>query len=158
MTFLLKLLTTIIACMVFYGKVGVPAAILLFGDSFFLVFSVSLFSGFAGNVLFTNLSDALIKAIHRYRLRRHKIHSRRIFKASTRRLIRVKNRFGLAGIAFISPMFLSIPLGTFLADKFFRDKRRIIIYFTISEAFWTVVLYLILVQFHGSFRSWLNEG
>src|SRR4051812_15679113 len=148
MSFLLKLLPTLLACMIFYGKVGVPAAILLFGHSFFLVFTVSMFAGFAGNLLFVNLSDALIRSIHRYRVKHQTIHTRRIFKRSTRRIIRVKNRFGLAGIAFIAPMFLSIPLGAFLAEKFFRDKRRTIIYFTVSEAFWTVVLYLTLVQFH----------
>jgi hypothetical protein len=153
---LLKVLTVFFACSIFFGKAGVPAAVVLFKEDFLKVFISSMAGGMFGNFIFTYASDAFLKWVQRYRAKRNLVHRRRIFTKFNRNVIRVKRRTGLAGIAFIAPMFLSLPLGTFLAEKFYRDKRKIIIYFTISEVFWTLALYLTIVYFHGRYNGWLT--
>jgi hypothetical protein len=150
MTDILKLLSTFLMCSIFFGKVGVPASILYFEYNFVKFFFFSMTAAITGNIAFTYLSERIIKAIHAYRVRRHTIHTKRIFTRTTRRIIRVKNKFGLGGIAFIAPMFLSIPLGTFVAERFFRNKKKIILYFTVSEIFWALLLYFLF----DKVKSW----
>ena len=96
--------------MTFFGKIGVPGAILLFDYQFLPILLFTVSAGLLGNIVFVNLSYQLIKGIHAYRSRRNKIHSKKIFTPTVRRIIRVKSRFGLVGISLIGPMFLSVPL------------------------------------------------
>ncbi|HQQ94524.1 MAG TPA: hypothetical protein PLQ93_08210 [Bacteroidia bacterium] len=145
---LLKALSVFLTCSVFLGKAGVPAAILLYKHSFIPIFIVCSLGGIAGTIVFTNLSAVILKQVHKYRARHHLIHKRKIFTRFNRRIVKIKNRFGLAGLAFISPMFLSIPLGTFLAERFFRKKIKIIFYFSVSVVFWVISLFLLSSFFY----------
>jgi hypothetical protein len=149
-----KILSVFITCS-FAFKIGFPTAVMVFKYNFFKTMIVACSGGIAGNIFFTYLSAAIIKAIHNFRAKRHLIHRKRIFTRFNRRVIRVKQRFGLAGIAFITPILLSTPLGAFLAERFFRDKRKIIIYLSCATIFWGLALYPILLIFHDSVKGWL---
>ncbi len=50
----------------------------------------------------------------------------------------MKQRFGLIGISLLTPLLLSIPLGSFLAVRYFKNKQRILIYMFASILFWSV--------------------
>lgn len=141
--------------MVFFGKAGVPAAIVMFNQDLLTILLVCTAGGVAGNVVFTYLSAAIIKKIHEYRAKKGLIHSKKIFSKGTRRIIRVKNKFGLFGLAFITPMFLSTPLGAFLAERFFRNKPRIILYLSVSVVFWELALYFLSTLFYTEMKGWL---
>lgn len=141
--------------MVFFGKAGVPAAIVMFKQDLLTILLVCTAGGVAGNVVFTYLSAAIIKKIHEYRANRGLIHKKKIFTQGNRRLIRIKNKFGLFGLAFITPMFLSTPLGAFLAERFFRDKPKIILYLSISVVFWELSLYFLSILFYNEMKGWL---
>lgn len=151
---LLKILSVFVTCLFFFGKLGVPTAVVVFKYNFWKVFLVSVAGGVTGNIIFTNLSAAIIKWRHNFRLRRGKIHQRRIFTKFNRRVIRVKQRFGLAGIAFITPM-IGMPVGALLAERFFKNRMRVIFYLSVSVVFWSVALYLLLLIFHDSLTGWL---
>ncbi|NBQ48390.1 MAG: hypothetical protein EBU33_08055, partial [Sphingobacteriia bacterium] len=86
--------------------------------------------------------------------RRNLIHRRKIFSSFNRRIIRVRQKFGLAGIAFITPILLSTPLGAFIAERFYRDKKKIILYLSLATIFWALALYCIFILVHGSLREW----
>ncbi len=141
MTSILKILSVFFTCTVLFCKAGVPAALLLFKDDFITFFVVCTAGGITGNVVFTNLSAILLKKIHAYRAKKGLIHKKPIFTRFNRRVISIKNRFGLLGLATITPLVLSTPLGAFLAERFFKDKKRIIIYLSISVVFWELVFY-----------------
>jgi hypothetical protein len=149
MTEILKYFSTFLMCALFFGKIGVPACMVFFKYNFIKIFFFSMTAGITGNIVFTYLSAAILRTIHNYRVKKHTIHRKRIFTRTNRRIIRIKNKFGLRGIAFIAPMFLSIPLGTFIADRFFRNKKKIILYFTVSEIFWVIILYLLIDKIKG---------
>jgi len=155
MTQFLKYLATALLCMTFYGKIGVPSAVLLFQYNFLEIVVFTVLSGFVGNIIFVNLSYLLIKWVHQFRLQRSGKKPLKRFSPTTRKIISVKRRFGLLGIAFVGPMFLSIPLAAYIAERFFKDKRRIILYFTISELFWTVFLYGLIYWFNDALKGWL---
>ena len=151
----LKVLSVFLTCTVFVGKAGVPAAIVLFDHHLPSILIVCTAGGLTGNIVFTYLSAAIIRGIHNYRAKRGLIHKKAIFTARNRRIVKIKNTFGLPGLTFITPMFLSTPLGAFLAERFFRDKLKIILYLSISVVFWELVLYFISLLFYDEVKQWL---
>jgi hypothetical protein len=69
------------------------------------------------------------------------VYSRRKFKWMTRFIVRVKHRLGLAGLAFLSPCLISIPLGAIACMSFFNHRRKAaFLYLFLSLIFWSVVL------------------
>jgi hypothetical protein len=146
MNYLIKGFTVFLTC-IFFFKFGVPTAIAFYGNNFISFFLVCTAGGVTGNILFTYLSAAILKKIHDYRAKRNLIHKKPIFTKFNRRVIRIKQRFGLYGIAFITPVFLSTPLGAFLAERFFRDKKKIILFLSISTIFWELLFYSIYLLF-----------
>jgi hypothetical protein len=64
------------------------------------------------------------------------------FTSSNRFLVRVKQRFGLGGIAALTPIILSIPVGVLFALSLTHDKKKIMISMIISVLFWATVLFL----------------
>lgn len=80
-------------------------------------------------------------------------HPKKIFTKFNRRVIRIKHRFGLTGIAILTPIFLSIPIGAFLAERFYKDKKKVILYLSISAIAWCFILYFLFLFFYESFKS-----
>lgn len=144
---LLKIVSTFLACAVAFGKVGMPMAVVLFKFNFLKVFLVSTSGGIAGSIFFTNLSAVILKKYHQFRVKKGRIHRGKIFTKSNRRIIKVKQKFGLAGIAFLTPMLLSYPIGALLADRFFKNKKKIVLYLSIATIFWSVTIYSFLLLF-----------
>lgn len=149
-----KILSVFITCS-FAFKIGFPTAFMVFRQDFFIIILVSCSGGIAGNILFTHLSSALLRVVHNYKLKRGLLPKKKKISSFHRRVIRVKQKFGLAGIAFITPIFLSTPVGAFLARRFFKDKRKIIIYLSAATVLWAFLLYFILYFFHESLKGWL---
>ncbi len=65
-----------------------------------------------------------------------------------RHYIWIKKNGGLLGIALLTPLILSIPIGTFLAVRFFGRNLRTLLFLIITLEFWAVLL-SILVYFVG---------
>ena len=151
----LKILSVFLASAIFFGKVGMPGAMVFFKYHFLKVFLVTVSGGIFGNIVFTYLSSIMLKKWHLFRIKRGYIHKRKIFTNANRRIIRVKNRFGLTGIALLTPILFSIPLGALIAEKFYKDKREIIIYLSAAVVFWNIVIYFLILFFHDSIARWV---
>lgn len=147
----LKIASVFLTCIFFFVKIGVPSAVVLFKYNFLKIFIVTFSGGFTANVLFTYLSASILKWIHNYRLKRGKIHTKVVFTKRNRKIIKIKNKFGLAGIAFLTPL-LSMPIGAFVAEKFYKDKKKVIFYLSISVIAWILGIYLIMFFFHNVFK------
>jgi len=128
-----------------------PTAVVVFKYNFIKVILVAGSGGIFGNIIFTNLSAAILRWIENYREKRN-IH-KKVFTKTTRRMIRIKQRFGLAGIAAITPL-ISQPIGAFFAEKFFKDKKKVILYLSVSVIIWAIGLYCILYLFHDQLKAW----
>jgi uncharacterized membrane protein len=122
---------------------GVPLA-LGFGFSFFETVVVTSIGGFTGVLIFVGISNLIVKKIKQ---RRHELkeknggviaNQKKIFTKSNRLIITVKQRFGLLGIAALTPLLFSIPIGCFLATRYFKDRQRIVVYMFASILFWSV--------------------
>lgn len=120
---------------------GVPLALGL-GFSFFQAVTVTSLGGFVGVTVFVYTSDKLIAYLKKRKILKQLENPNQIRKKSFTRtnkiIIIVKQRFGLLGISLLTPLLLSIPIGCFLAVRYFNDKQRILIYMFGSILFWSV--------------------
>jgi hypothetical protein len=123
---------------------GVPLA-LAYGFSFFKAVVITSLGGFSGILIFVAMSDFLLRKYKAQKLKREHAHphphpkkNKRVFTRKNRLIIQVKQRFGLLGIAILTPPLFSIPGGCFLATRYFKDKQKVIIYMFVSVLFWSV--------------------
>jgi len=61
------------------------------------------------------------------------------FTKRNRRIVRIKQQYGLIGIALSTPIILSIPLGTFLVVRYYRASRTKFLYLIVSNVIWSVI-------------------
>jgi hypothetical protein len=147
MTEILKILPVFISC-AFFGKVGMLGAVALFNFNFWKAMAVSISGGVTGSIVFTYMSDVLIKWTKRIKLKYFKTHKHpKIFTRKNRIIIKVKKRFGLYGVAFLAPILISIPVGAFLGDRFFRNKKKVILALSVAVVFWSLALYFLFLFF-----------
>ena len=65
---------------------------------------------------------------------------RKLFTKRNRRFVVVWSRFGVRGVAFLTPLLLTPIGGAILVNAFGGKKREIMLYMTISAAFWSMIL------------------
>jgi len=69
-----------------------------------------------------------------------------------RRIVKVWNKFGISGVAFLTPILLTPIGGAIIASSFGERPVKIIGYMAVSAAFWALVfslgLYFIPFKFH----------
>lgn len=69
---------------------------------------------------------------------------KKIFSKRSKRFVRIKQNYGLLGIALLTPLLLSIPIGTFLAIRFFTRSHYTLLFLCLAVVFWSIVLSTIL--------------
>lgn len=119
---------------------GVPLAV-AYEFPFFKAVTVTSLGGFVGAAFFVYSSDFLIAYIKRRAKEKKTGSAKKKFTRMNKIIVVVKQRFGLLGIAIITPLLLSIPVGCFLAVRYFKEKQRILIYMFSSVLFWAVTMY-----------------
>jgi hypothetical protein len=119
---------------------GVPLA-LLYGFSFFKTVTVTSLGGFTGSTFFVYASDKIIEYYKKRKAQKHPdTKPKKKFTRKNKIIVIVKKRFGLLGISMLTPSIFSIPIGCFLAVRYFKDKQRIVIYMFGSILFWAVAI------------------
>lgn len=133
-----------------FGLAGVPTAVFA-KFSFFKAITVTSCGGFMGTIVFTYLSGWLIRQSKKIREKYFGEANKKSAKQFTRTnkiIVTVKRKFGLTGISIITPLVLSIPLGCFIAVRYFSDKKKIITYMFVSIFIQSIVLFLFYHSFY----------
>ena len=101
---------------------ALPLAAFQYEFSFWQTFLLSSIGGLLGIFVFAYLSHFIIDKYSSWMSNRQQENS----KDSIKKVVAVKTvkKYGLFGIAFLTPIFFSIPLGTFMPSVFFPTKRR----------------------------------
>ncbi|HEY0031376.1 MAG TPA: hypothetical protein VGC65_11495 [Bacteroidia bacterium] len=124
----------------FFG--GVPMALGL-GFSHFQSITVTTLGGFTGVTIFVYTSDKLIAYFKEKAALKRAQHPgappTKKFTKKNRTIISVKRRFGVVGFSFLVPVFIPIPIGCFLAVRYFNDKQKIIRCLFAAVMFWAIV-------------------
>jgi len=130
---------------------AVPMA-LAAGFSFFEAVTVTSLGGFTGVTIFVFMSEKIVARIKRRKLEKLHDHptNKKKFTRKNKVIVWVKMRFGLAGIAFLTPLLLSIPIGCFLAVRYFKHKQKILVYMFCSILFWSVSVSSVKLLFNVS--------
>jgi uncharacterized membrane protein len=124
---------------------AVPMA-LAFGFSFFEAVTVTSLGGITGVVFFVFMSDKIIANLKKHKQKKmlnqedKPFPIKKIFTRKNKIIVAVKRRFGLIGIALLTPLLLSIPLGCFLAVRYFKSKQRILPYMFVAILFWSITI------------------
>ena len=142
----------------FAGVFVIAATKFLFAPSTALIYNkftfwetiiVCIIGGVIGTTFFYFLGEAIFLLFAKSRQRKDEkkraqgiIVVRKKFSKGNRRIIRIKRRFGLWGIGFVTPCIISIPIGSVLAARFYHHRYSwrtlLVIYFWVI--FWAFVL------------------
>ena len=98
----------------------------------------NIIGGIIGIVMFTYLGGYM----QDYLVAKFPKRFGRRFTTSNRFLVRIKQKFGLGGIAALTPIVLSIPVGVLFALALTQDKKKIMVSMLVSMFFWATVLFL----------------
>lgn len=147
-TEVLKIISVFLLSAVKFGIGGVPAAVFA-NFPFFKAMLITISGGLTGVVVFTFFSDILD---HKLRHLFPKKKNKKKFTLTNKLIVYTKKYFGLVGIATITPLILSIPLGVFIAIRLYHhEKNKIIRYMFVSITVWAVVIYYALHSFRSFF-------
>lgn len=67
-------------------------------------------------------------------------HKRKIFSKRSRHFVKLWRKYGFIGVAFLTPVLISIPVGTIILNLFEDNKLKIFTYMFFSILFWSVLL------------------
>ncbi len=152
-----KFISAALACTISLSKIGIPAVIAIYKSNYFMALLSSCSGAVFGTVVFTYFFAGILKWWDNFKDRWFgKKHKKKVFTNFNRRIIKIKHRFGLTGIAILTPVLLSIPLGAFLAERFYKDKKKVIIYLSISGIAWCFIFYFTFLFFYDTFKSWFH--
>lgn len=127
-----------------------PTLGLAYGFSILETALVSLFGMMTTVYLISYFGPQIQRITHR--ILRFRKKKRKIFSPKTRRFVRIWRKYGVPGVAFFTPILLSPPGGTFLANAFGGKRQEIIKWMWISGTFWSFTLTLLV-----KYASWLLE-
>ena len=83
------------------------------------------------------------RVIHRF------FGKRKTFSQNTRKFVRIWKKYGLAGVALLTPVLLTPIGGTLLAVSSGSPKEKIILFMFVSASVWSVV-FSVAVYFLGN--------
>ena len=62
---------------------------------------------------------------------------KKVFTKRNRYLINFRFKYGYFGLILLTPVLLSIPIGAFLAQKYYSKKTNVLIHMSISVIMWS---------------------
>jgi hypothetical protein len=143
----MKELTIILFCTWKFAAMF-PVAILAMKMSFFETIIYTNIGGALGAVIFTFFSGILIKTWNRYLPEIFKCQKKpkKVFTKRKRFLVKVKAKYGLTGIVILTPLLLSIPVGSFLIAKYYGRKRINIAWLISGQVVWSFIYTYLYIQ------------
>ena len=103
-----------------------------------------LTGGFSGVLFLYFFSNWVNTIIDKFFKKKKK---KKVFSKKIRRFIYFKNKYGIIGIALITPIIISIPVGSFIASRFFSKKKYTLIVMLMGVTFWSLVLPLLKLTY-----------
>jgi len=121
---------------------GGPLAGVAMGLSFVETYGLTVAGMMTSVVLFSVIGNA----VHQRYVLRQRAKNKKMFNKKNRRIVKVFRRFGMSGIAFLTPILLTPIVGTVLATVLGVSKKRIVLHMLWSAIFWGFTLTLTLYK------------
>jgi hypothetical protein len=118
-----------------------PIAIYVMRMSFLDTLIYTNIGGILGTLISVYFSGFLLKLWIDYWPKKFNFQRKeqKIFTKRNRWFVKIKLKYGLFGIVILSPVLLSIPLGSFLTVKYYGIKKTNIIWLIAGQVFWSLV-------------------
>jgi hypothetical protein len=121
---------------------------------------ITTIGGLLGVIFFYFLSDMIMRLFRRewpkikyyfskkglelepavVKIPKKKSQPKKKFSRKNKLIVLTRKKYGLWGIAALTPLLLSIPLGTFLAIKYYRNKKNVFLSLALSVVCWSVIM------------------
>jgi ABC-type antimicrobial peptide transport system permease subunit len=127
-----------------------PITSLNIGFGYLETLLITSVGGLIGVTFFFYLSSIIMKLIAKMSEKnatKKTPKPKRKFTWKNKLIVHVKREYGLIGLAALTPIILSIPVGTFLAARYFRDPRMVITYLSASVIVWSVIVSSVVIIF-----------
>ena len=92
------------------------------------------------------------RAFSKWWSKRQRAKNRPMFSKKNRRIIQIWKKFGVVGVAFLTPILLTPIVGTVVAALFGAPRKQIFIHMLWSSVIWSALLNLMVFEF-GDFAS-----
>ena len=136
---ILHLLTVfLLSCVKFFLAFRLALA---YDFSFWQTFLVSCLGGVIGVLFFAYFRKIILDFYFRIFPKKKNKQSKKGFKDNI--ATATARKYGLFGIAFLTPILFSIPLGTFIALYFFPNKKKTVPVLIASILGWSFILTLV---------------
>lgn len=76
----------------------------------------------------------------RYTYNGMRVPKKKIFTTRSRRIVKVWRSYGLMGVAALTPVIFSIPVGTFILTRLEKNRNKILLYMFVSITAWSLLL------------------
>lgn len=123
-----------------FGFGGVPLAVMVEKFPLFKAITITTAGGVAGAIVFANISEWVLDKWHAFRNRYFPYRNHKQVPES-KLTKKIREKWGLYGLAFFAPFILSIPIGTLLSVHFYHDKQKVISYMIVSIVLWDLFFY-----------------
>ena len=112
------------------------------------------FSGMMASVLLFTFFGTWLreKILHRFEKKNQKR-----FTPKKRKLVTLWKKYGLVGVAVLTPLLLTPIGGTIVAVSFGSPKQKIILYMLVSAAIFAVGMTFAIYEFGDFVMPWLKE-
>jgi len=123
-----------------FGFGGVPLAVIVAKFPFFKAVTITTAGGVTSTIVFAYLSEWIWEKWHAFRSRYSRYYKPK--DAGEGKLTKkIREKWGLFGLAFFTPFILSIPIGTMLSVYFYPDRQKVISYMIVSIVAWDLFFY-----------------
>jgi len=118
-----------------------PVAIFGLKYSFWKTLLLTNTGGLIGLLVSMYLSRFILFIWYHYLFPRKKnSHNKKhVFSRKSRRFVRIKNRYGLTGIAIFTHSVLSIPIGAFLVTRYYGSKLHHFLLLMTAQITWSLI-------------------
>jgi hypothetical protein len=159
----LKEIIVILLC-TFKFAMTFPLAVITFRFTFLETLLWTNIGGAIGIYLFAHLSEELIgfwkREFSRATVNRKTVgnlrrnnEKKKVFSRRSRRIVHIRGKYGLPGIALITPLLLSIPVGVFIVVRYFGKNKFRFMYLIAGNFIWS----LIYATFYGYSYGFVKE-
>jgi len=112
---------------------------LVYQMNVFEIFITLSVGGILGVFIFTFLGEQIRNGIKKRRQRKQKDNPKPLKIRKARKILRIWNKWGLVGVAILTPPMISPPFGAIISVAFRAKRSQIILYLCISVVAWAAL-------------------
>lgn len=113
-----------------------PSTAIIAGYTFWETILLTTTGGLVGFLLFFKFGEILQSGFSLV----IKTKARKRFSKRNRLVVKLKSKYGLWGLALLTPCLLGIPLGAFLASAYYRKQKGVLWIFSLLIVIWSFIL------------------